>query len=295
MTLARTSAVECVWPVGAELGEGPIWSAVEQAVWFVDIKGRAIHRYHEPSGKRDSWDAPAEPGFVAPAVDGSLICGLKSGLHRFDPETGAFTLIAVVEPDAPGNRLNDGFVDACGYLWFGSMDDGESEPTGALYQLGDGGCVRRDGGYVITNGPTESPDGHVLYHTDTVAGAIYAFTRARDGALSDKRVFVRIDEPGAYPDGPIVDSEGCLWTALFGGWGLRRYSPDGRLVGELRLPCANVTKAAFGGADLSTLYITTAWKGLSAAERAKQDLAGGLFRARVNVPGLPQARVAHGL
>lgn len=293
MTALMNNFVECVWPVGAQLGEGPVWSATEQALWFVDIKGQAIHRYHEPSGARDSWPAPAQPGFILPARDGGFVCGLKTGLHRFDPETGAFSPLHQVEPDKPGNRLNDGFVDSRGYLWFGSMDDEERAPTGALYQLTDRGCIRRDDGYVITNGPAESPDGRTLYHTDTLARTIYAFARAEDGVLSDKRVFARIET--GHPDGPIVDSMGYVWTGLYGGWGVARYAPDGKLIGKLELPCANVTKAAFGGEDLRTLYITTAWKGLDDRQRAEQPLAGGLFRARVAVAGRQQGQIAHGL
>jgi sugar lactone lactonase YvrE len=287
--------IECVWPLGAQLGEGPFWSEAEQAVWFVDIKGRAIHRYHEPTGQTRSWSAPSEPGFVLPARDGSLVCGLRAGLHHFDPASGEFRLLQVVEPHAPHNRLNDGFVDAQGYLWFGSMDDNEREPTGALYQLVARGCRRRDDGYVITNGPAASPDGHTLYHTDTLKKDIYAFARARDGALSDRRVFVHIGENDGHPDGPVVDSRGYLWSALYGGWGLNRYAPDGHLADTLRLPCANVTKAAFCGKDLRTLYITTATKGLTREQHAEQPLAGGLFRVRVEVAGLPQNKIAHGL
>jgi D-xylonolactonase len=290
-----TPAVECVWPVGAMLGEGPFWSAEENAVWFVDIKGRAIHRYHEGSGQTRSWPAPSDPGFIFPARNGGLVCGLKAGLHHFDPDTGKFRLLQVVEPHAPHNRLNDGYVDPDGYLWFGSMDDNERDPTGALYQLVKHGCRRRDDGYVITNGPACSPDGHTLYHTDTLEKVIYAFARTRDGELADKRVFARIGANDGYPDGPIADSKGVLWSGLYGGWGLAQFAPDGRLLGKLALPCANVTKAAFGGPDLRTLYITTAWKGLSPEERAKQNLAGGLFRIRVDVAGLPQSKIAHGL
>jgi xylono-1,5-lactonase len=289
------SAVECVWPLGAVLGEGPLWSAAEQALWFVDIKGPAIHRYHPASGEQRSWSAPARVGFLALTRDGGMIAGLKTGLHRFNPETGNFTLLHVVEPHAPNNRLNDGFVDSAGFLWFGSMDDTEEEPSGALYQLGAEGCIRRDPGYVVTNGPAESPDGKTLYHTDTLAGIIYAFDRARTGQLSNKRVFVRIPAGGGYPDGPIVDVEGCVWTGLFGGWGLKRFSPEGELLDEIRLPCSAVTKAAFAGDDLRTLYITTAHVALSPEERRQQPLAGGLFRARVPVPGLPQGIVSHGL
>jgi len=289
------SEIECVWPVGAVLGEGPVWSASERAVWFVDIKAPAIHRFDPASGDQRSWPAPARVGFVLPTSKGWLIAGLKTGLHRFNPETGNFTLLHVVEPHAPNNRLNDGFVDSEGFLWFGSMDDNEEEPSGALYQLGEVGCVTRDPGYVVSNGPAESPDGRVLYHTDTLAGIIYAFDRARAGTLTNKRVFVRLPQGGGYPDGPCVDVEGCLWTGVFGGWGLQRYSPAGELLQTLRLPCSAVTKATFGGDDLKTLYITTAHVALDAEERKQQPLAGGLFRARVDVAGLPQGIVSHGI
>jgi xylono-1,5-lactonase len=294
-TAPAGSKPECVWPVGAQLGEGPVWSAAEEAVWFVDIKGRAIHRFHEPSGQTRSWAAPSEPGFILPARDGSFIAGLKSGLHRFDPKSGAFKLLHVVEPQAPGNRLNDGYVDADGHLWFGSMDDNEKDATGALYQLLDDGPRKRDDPYVITNGPTASPDGRTLYHTDTLEKIIYAFDKGKDGTLSNRRVFARIGAGDGHPDGPITDTEGCIWTGLYGGSGLNRYAPDGRKLQKLAMPVANVTKAAFGGKDLRTLYITTAWKGLSSAERAKQGLAGGLYRVRIDVAGLPQNTISHGL
>jgi sugar lactone lactonase YvrE len=290
-----TAKPECVWPVGAQLGEGPFWHAAEQAVWFVDVKGQQIHRFHEPSGATRSWHAPAQTGFVLPAKDGSMIAGLKTGLHRFDPATGAFELLEVVEPQLPGNRLNDGFVSADGHLWFGSMDDDEKSPTGALYQRLDGGSRQQDAGYVITNGPTESPDGRTLYHTDTLKKVIYAFDKAQDGTLSNRRTFAAIGAGDGHPDGPVTDSTGGVWSALYGGWGVNRYTADGQKRGKLPMPVANVTKVAFGGKDLRTLYITTAWKGLSAEDRAKQPLAGGLFRVRVDVAGLPQGIIAHGL
>ena len=294
-TESATSSPECVWPVGAELGEGPFWSAAEEAVWFVDIKGRAIHRYHEPTGQTRSWRAPSEPGFVLPARDGRFIAGLKSGLHRFDPATGAFELLEVVEPKARNNRLNDGYVDGDGYLWFGSMDDDEKDATGALYQRLPGGSRVRDDKYVITNGPTVSLDGRTLYHVDTLEKILYAFDKAPDGALTNRRVFARIGEGDGHPDGPVTDSQGCIWNSLYGGAGINRYSPQGKKLSKLAMPVMNVTKAAFGGKDLRTLYITTAWKGLSARERAEQPLAGGLFRVRVDVAGLPQNVISHGL
>jgi sugar lactone lactonase YvrE len=287
-----TATPTCVWDVKAKLGEGPVWSAHEHAVWFVDIKGERIHRYCTVSGRTDSWTAPAQPGFLLPVSGGGFVAGLKSGLALFDPIERTFASLATIEDPALDNRLNDGHVDAQGRLWFGSMHDPEETKSGALYRLGaDASIVRMDDGYCITNGPAISPDGRTLYHTDTLERVIWAFDLAADGGLSNKRLFTPIERPGAYPDGPVVDAEGCVITGLFGGWGLARYSPRGELLGRIELPVANVTKACFGGPDLKTLYITTAWKGLSDEDRANQPLAGGLFSVGVDVPGLPQNEV----
>jgi sugar lactone lactonase YvrE len=279
--------VECLWPIAAELGEGPVWSAGEGAVWFVDIKGSRIHRFDPEAREGRSWDAPSNPGFLAPLGGGRWLAGLKSGLCRFDPSSGGFEVLTAVEPRAPDNRLNDGCVDPMGRLWFGSMHDLETDPTGALYRLERDGTLRaHDAGYVITNGPAFSPDGRTVYHTDTLERLIYAFDLGEDGRLEGKRVFARVDR--GYPDGPAVDAVGCVWSGLFGGWGLNRYAPDGTLMQHVPFPVANVTKPAFGGADLRTVYVTTAWKGLSDADRRRQPLAGGLFAFRTDVPGLPQ-------
>ena len=257
------SAVECIWPVGAELGEGPVWIAAERAVYFVDIKGLAIHRLEIETGARTFWPTPAQAGFIVPARGGGLICGLQDGLYRFDPASGGFARISAVEADRPGNRINDGFVDPEGRLWFGTMHDGENAATGSLYSwTGPGDPILRDTDYSITNGPAVSPDGRTLYHTDSAAKTIYAFDLASDGALSGKRVFARTDD--SHPDGMAVDAEGSVWVALFGGWRIDRYSPAGAVIGSVALPCANITKLAFGGEDLRTAYVTTARLHLSA-------------------------------
>lgn len=285
------TTAECVCALGAQLGEGPVWSAQEQALWFVDIKGRRIHRFDERGGELSSWRTDTDVGFIAPVADGSLVCGLRNGLHRFDPVTATFNLIVQVDSDLPGNRLNDGFVDAAGRLWFGTMDDDERRPTGSLYRFDAAGLKRCDAGYLITNGPAVSPDGRTLYHIDTLKREIYAFELDEHGSLSARRLFARIDQPGAYPDGPTVDASGCVWVGLFGGWGVNRYSPRGELLQTIRLPVANCTKVAFGGNDLQSLYVTSAWKGLTEEQRAQQPLAGALFRLRADTPGLPQHRI----
>jgi D-xylonolactonase len=279
------TAPQWVWPLAATLGEGPVWW--NGGLWFTDIKQRKIHRF-DPSGETQSWAAPSPVGFLAPRASGHFIAGTKAGLYDFDPVSGAFALLCTVEPDLPGNRLNDGAVDAQGRLWFGSMDDDECTATGRLYRLEHSKLTVMDEGYVITNGPAFSPDGRTLYHTDTLERIIYAFDLGDDGVLGSKRVFIRIEDGAGYPDGCVVDAQGCLWTGLFAGWAVRRYSPQGVLLQTVTFPVANITKIAFGGGDLKTVYATTAVKGLASDDLKAQPLAGALFRFDSDVPGLPQ-------
>jgi len=279
--------------VNAELGEGPVWVSREAALWFVDIRGEQLHRYDPATREHATWSTPDTPGFIVPVRGGGFLVGLKSGLCRFEPASGEFTHYGRVEPHAPDNRLNDGTVGVDGALWFGSMDDLETSPSGALYRLDAGAHpVALDTGYVITNGPAFSPDGKVFYHTDTVNRTVYAFDHLETGTLTRKRVFVRIEEGGGHPDGTAVDAEGGVWIALWGGWGVRRYSPQGELLTRVRFECANVTKIAFGGGDRCTAFATTAWKGLTEAERAAQPRAGDLFQFRTDVPGLPSRELS---
>lgn len=276
-----------IWDIQAELGEGPCWDDRRNAVWFVDIKGRKLHRYDLADGTTHSWDTPDQTGFALPAEDGSLICGVRSGLHRFDPDTGRFDFLTAVEPDRPQNRLNDGFVAPDGTLWFGSMDDSEGGLSGALYRWRGGQITRHDDGYRVTNGPALSPDGRTLYHHDTTERRIYAFDHA-DGFVSNRRLFAVTDD--GFADGPSVDAAGVLHVGLFNGWGVARFSPSGERIGKIGLPVQTVTKAAFGGPDLRTLFCTTAWLG-NADKRVEQPTLGGLYALRVETPGLPQARV----
>jgi len=279
-------APQCIWNAGAKLGEGPVWSAAGNAFWFVDIKGQRLHRVNEDGSGRQSWDAPGEIGFALPVEGGGLVCGLPGQLMQFTPELG-FRPMLSLETAIPGNRLNDGGVDAEGRLWFGSMDNAEAAPTGALYRLDQRGLVQMDDGIVITNGPCTSPDGRTFYHTDTLGKIVYAYDKAPDGSLSNKREFVRTEGPG-HPDGSTVDAEGHVWIAMFRGHRIDRYAPDGELSATVPMPCPNITKIAFGGKDLRTVFATTAWKGMSGEERAQYPLAGGVFTFRVDAPGLPQ-------
>lgn len=281
---AQSITPRCIWPVGAKLGEGPVWHAEEEMLYFVDIKGRKLHRCDAAGDARDSFELPDETGFALPVHGGGLVCGLPGQLVHFDPARGSFKPLLSLEGDRPGNRMNDGAVGPDGALWFGSMDNGETAPTGALYRY-DGGLQRHDDGYVITNGPAFSPDGRTFYHTDTLGKTVYAFDVDGRGKLSNKRIFVTIAGAG-HPDGSAVDAEGCVWIASFGGGRVERYAPSGELLDFIAFPCPNVTKIAFGGPGLRTAFATTAWKGMSEEARARHPLAGAVFAFDVSVPGL---------
>jgi sugar lactone lactonase YvrE len=286
----------CCWPLGATLGEGPVWSARDAALWFVDIKRRQVHRYDPATGERRSFTAPGQCGFVAPCADGGLVAGVQGGLYRVDAASGHFALHVAVEADRPGNRLNDAAVDPRGYLWFGSMDDAERAATGRFYRLDDDGQVRSRGlECTITNGPAFSPDSRTGYFVDTLARTIWACDIDEQGHLDRQRPFVVLDDTPGFPDGPVLDEDGHLWIGLYGGWGARRYSPAGTLVARVELPVANVTKLAFGGADRRTLFATTAAQGLDAPALARQPLAGGLFTWPAPVRGAAGVEVSHGI
>ncbi|RYY29422.1 MAG: SMP-30/gluconolactonase/LRE family protein [Sphingomonadales bacterium] len=284
------------WELDAPLLEGPVWVERDRALWFVDIKGRKVHRFDPASEEKSSWDAPDQIGFVAPVASGGFVAGLKTGLAFFDPADGSFTPMVDPEPQFPGNRLNDATVDGQGRLWFGTMDDAEAEDTGAIYLLAaDGSCVASSPLVSITNGPAVSPDGRTLYHIDTLGGVIFACDLDDDGALANRREFARIPNEEGYPDGPTVDSEGCLWVGLYKGSAVRRYSPGGELLEVVQFPVDAITKIAFGGPELKTVYATTANKHLSDAEKHAMPGAGDLFSFEVSVAGQSGALVREGV
>lgn len=282
-----------VWDVEAQLGEGPVWVERDQALWFTDIKRKRIYRFDPDSGDQRSWKSPEQVGFVVPAESGGFIAGLQSGLHRFDPGSGRFELLAEVEADRPNNRLNDGVVDSSGRLWFGTMDNSEREKSGAYYLFHRGRLSRTHlTGISITNGPAVSPDGRTLYWVDTIGRGIFACTIADDGTLGPSRELVTIAPGEGNPDGPTVDSEGCIWVGLYGGWEARRYSPDGELLDRVRFPVANITKIAFGEPNLRTAFATTARHLLETDQLEQQPLAGGLFSFRTEAAGVASPLIA---
>ena len=283
-------APQVVWRLDCLLGEGPAWFADEGLLRFVDIKRGHVHWFGPTSGTGSSLDVGSNPSFVVPTDDGGLLVGSRHGLHRLENGMLGAPLAAIPQP--AHNRTNDATVDPAGRLWFGTMDDDEAASTGSIWCYDRGTLHPTAISAVVTNGPAVSGDGRVLYHVDSGARTIWR-SRIDGPALRDTKVFVQLAESDGYPDGIVTDSEDCLWVALWDGWGVRRYAPDGTLLLHVAMPCARVTKIAFGGPDLRTAYVTTARIGLDDTALKAQPLAGSLFAFAAPIAGriLPAVRL----
>lgn len=292
-----TAAVECAVAEPALLGESPLWHPHEHVLYYCDIAGHELRRHDAASGALERWPFDSEVACCAPLHDGGLLLALRSGLWRFDPATGERTLVAAPPYDPTHERYNDGKADAAGRMWCGTLYEPRTAPRAALYCLEHGRLARRADGVTVANGLAWSPDGATMYWADTTAHTIWRYDfDASTGVPSNRRVFAQfarradgqpIDDYGGRPDGAAVDVRGHVWVAMYEGQRLVELAPDGALVGEHRLPVRCPTMPAFGGADLRTLYITTARRGRPADELAAQPWAGAVLAMRVDVPGLP--------
>jgi len=282
-----------VLAANALLGEGPLWDPAERALYWVDIKGRLVHRFDPARGEDRQWRVPEAVGSLAVRERGGLVLALASGFHFFDPATGATQPIVDPEPDRPENRFNDGKPDRHGRFWAGSMHDPEISPTGSLYRLdADLSCHRSPAtGLVCSNALCWSPDGRTMYHADTPTGTVWAWDfDPATGDIANRRTFAQIPPGDGVPDGATVDAAGFVWLAHWNGWRLTRFDPAGRVERVVPLPVQRPTCPAFGGPALDVLYVTSATIHLSAGERASQPWAGGILALSPGVRGVPEAR-----
>lgn len=270
-----------------EVGEGPVWIAEENALYWVDVLGPKLHRVALDSGTIESRDLPEPIGFAVPrGRRRGFIAGLQSGFHALTFAPFALERIGDPEPDLPGNRMNDGKADPLGRLWAGTMKMEADEPCGSLYRLDpDLAWQRMDAGYLVPNGPAFGPDPDLFYHADSPRGLVYRMRLTPDGLT--KEPFIQFEPDWGFPDGMTVDSEGHLWIAHWDGGRISRFDPEGRLDRWIGLPASRVTSCAFGGPGLDRLFVTTAQM-----DRHDEPFAGALFEINPGVAGLPPCRFA---
>ena len=289
------SEVEHLIVVQDEVGETPIWIPDQQAMYWIDLEGSAVHRYEPASGERKDWALDAAVTALARRASGGWILATKSGLAFWD-QAGATTEF-IVDPtsDSEAIRLNDTSVDRQGRLVVGTADVQDFEASdGVIYRLDpDLSLHQIDDGYAISNGMGFSPDGKILYVTDMFHNRIVALDYdTGSGSVSNKRTFVEVPSDTGLPDGLTVDTEGFVWSAHWAGARVTRYDPDGTIERQIPVPATTATSLGFGGADMNELYITTAWFSMSEEEKKAQPRAGDLFRVKTDITGMVESQFA---
>ena len=291
--------ITCEARVANTLGESPWWDAQAQVLWWIDAWASTIWRF-DPFGRAlDSHALPApiagEPiGSITLDLQGRIVCAVRRAVWRVDLARREAVCLSAVEHDRPlSNRLNDGKCDRAGRFWCGSLNTDWSVASGALYRLDTDHrvtCAIESHG--ISNGLAFSPDDRYLYFADSGCGVVWRFDfDIGSGDLSNRRAFIGLaDQPGQV-DGATVDQDGHYWCALFGAGAIACFDPAGRLVRRIDLPTRDPTMCTFGGADLATLYVTTARRFLDATQQAAQPMAGALFAIHgLGVRGLAEPR-----
>jgi sugar lactone lactonase YvrE len=263
------------------LGEGPVWDARDQSLYWVDIPESRVHQI-AADGSLSSWDTGQPVGTVVPRASGGLAVAVRDGFMALDPVSGTLTTLAEVEQDQPGNHMNDGACDRAGRFYAGTMAFDETPGAGALYRLDpDLGVTRLLTGVSISNGIGWSPDERLMYYIDSQVHRVDVFDYdPATGEIDGRRPFASVGEGGVVPDGLTVDADGGVWVAVWGGYAVLHHDPGGKVIETVDLPAAaRVSSCVFGGPDLDRLYITTA--------AGPGESAGALFVCEPGVTGQP--------
>lgn len=279
------------------LGECILWDAVSGSTWWTDIHAATLYRYFPDSEEIRRYAMPERLcsfGFVLD--DHRLICAFESGFAIYDPETGSVDWIDRPEKDIKATRFNDGRVDRQGRFWSGTMAEGdatdmEGKPvTGSLYCTDSEKTLKVLDGIAIPNSLCWSVDSRTMYFTDSPGREIFACDfNPDDGSPGDKKVFARTTGE-SQPDGSIIDADGYLWNAHWGGGKVVRYTPEGKIDYEIVLPVTQPTCICFGGEGLNFLFVSSARENLSDEQLLSQPHAGSVFIYETRYHGLDESR-----
>lgn len=288
------SPVRCVVDCKDVLGESPVWSAAEQAIYWIDVAKPKLHRFDTGSGKHAFWDLPKPIGSFVPRAKGGFLLAFRAGLAFLDRPGGTIEWFTPAGLDLGEARFNDGKCDARGRFWVGSMDRNVKQPIGKLYRLdADLSLHVVDTDIIISNGPSWSPDRKHFYFNDSPRQLTYRYDfDDANGIASNRRPFASFEKLHGRPDGSCIDAQGGLWVAEVHGSRIVRFTPDGKLERWIDVPCERPTSVCFGGPDLATMYITTSTMTLSEEALAKQPLAGALLAVEPGVRGIAETAFA---
>jgi sugar lactone lactonase YvrE len=280
--------VERVIAAGNQLGESPVWRADEGALYWVDIPKGLITRHVFNTGVNSQWKLPAPIGSFTFRSEGGMVVALKTGIYFFNPENGDLRQIHNPEAGLPENRFNEGKCDPRGRFFTGTMNEVvRGKPDGSLYRLdaqAELSIILKE--ITIPNGLAWSPDGSRMYFADTRRHVIFQFDYdTDDGIPFHQRTFVDLSSYEGLPDGATVDADGCLWSAMFSGGRIVRYTPKAKIDRVIGLPVTQVNSLAFGGTDLRTLFVVTSKHLLNESALTAQPLAGDIFAIDVGVAG----------
>jgi sugar lactone lactonase YvrE len=279
------------------VGESPLWSAAEQALWWVDIDGQRLHRYDWNTQRSATWPTHERCGCIALHAGGGLLAAMETGLFhlqpRLQPHSGgtlAAECIAPVRHAAPGMRFNDGRCDRAGRFYAGTKvrDMALAAPQGVLYRCDGARLTPLVDGLVTPNGLAFSPDNRTMYLSDSHPGVqrVWAFDLDAAGTPSRRRLFVDMNALPGRPDGAAVDAEGGYWVCANDAGLVHRFTPDGRLDRSIAVPVAKPTMCSFGGPDLQSLFITSLQRAQAAP--GEEPLAGALFVTRPGATGIAE-------
>jgi sugar lactone lactonase YvrE len=272
------------------LGEGSIWQPKENKLYWIDIEGKTLHIY-DPRSKEDKvFPVGARIGTVVPAGNGSALLALQNGIYQIDTKTGKLTFLTNPLPDTVNLRFNDGKCDPSGRFWVGTLALDSRRRGAVLYRFDrDKNIHLMLDSVSISNGIVWTADKKTMYYNDTPTLTIQAFDYDdKTGAISNRRVVVKIPKGVGAPDGMTIDSENNLWVALWGGGMVGKFNPlTGELMQKVKVPAPNVSSCAFGGKNLETLYITTARAWVKEDKLKEFPLSGGLFSVKPGVHGVP--------
>lgn len=282
--------VKIIWSGQADLGEGPMWHPQEKSLYWIDIAKSQINRLNIVSGENKTWQFSNFIGAVVPRAKGGIVAAMGNEVMAVNTNNGQIEKIANILPEAsPNLRSNDGKCDKKGRFWIGMVDVALKHPIGGLFRMdSEGNVMQMEEGITISNGMGWSPDSTLFYYIDSAQRCVFQYDfDLVSGTIRNRKVFIKLEDSEASPDGMTVDQKGYIWIAIWNGWKLIRYAPDGSVSKIVNLPVQRPTSCIFGGEDYKTLFVTSCSLNVSEQIHLAKP-AGSIFSFQAETSGIEE-------